>query len=191
MDDILRSLDEVLAHTQGMALPVAGVSHSEAFANVLQVGNHEELVCRTTVAEPGQAPGNAVNDVARQPPHLKFPSENQSAKASGGQEEKVLNKVSAGTTLMAASKLPVYATESNKSQRKRCVRAKLGAKPKCDACNEYFNCEKDRKRHLTKTKVHNAPVVARCSCGKTVTRKDAMRIHRKYCPRGTTEEPEA
>ena len=191
MDDILRSLDEVLAHTQGQVLPVASVSHSDAFRNVLQERSHE-VVCGATVAEPGQTPGDAVNGVALHRPQLKFQLKDQSSKASARYKGKVLNEVSAGTTLMAASKLPVYVAESNKAQRKKRVRAnKPAQKFKCDPCNKTFTLDKDLQRHLHKTKAHNAPVVARCSCGKTVTRKDAMRSHRKSCPRGTTEEPEA
>jgi hypothetical protein len=191
MDEILQSLDEVLANAQGQAQPVASVSYSEAFGIVLQERSHE-VVCGATVAEPGQTPGDAVNGVALRSPQLKFPSEDQSSKASGCHKEKVLNEVSAGTTLMAASKLPVYVTESNKAQKKR-RRTERGDKPPTTelmCCGWTFNCAKDLRRHKRTTKAHNAPVVARCSCGKGVTRKDAMTSHRQFC-RGTTEEPEA
>jgi hypothetical protein len=53
----------------------------------------------------------------------------------------------------------------------------------CDKCTQSkgkpvtFSCNKDLQRHLNRTVTHNAPPVARCSCGKTVTRKDATRIH--------------
>ncbi|KAH9995899.1 hypothetical protein BJV74DRAFT_911485 [Russula compacta] len=57
----------------------------------------------------------------------------------------------------------------------------------CEECTEAkgrsvsFNSNKDLMRHKSTTKAHNAQAVLRCSCGKTVTRKDAMRLHHKSC----------
>ena len=179
----------MLANTQGQGLLVAGVSHNEAFGNALEVRKHEEIMRRATVADPD-------NGVALRLPPLKFPWNIQSAAASGYYNEKVSNEVGAGTILLAASKSSVYIAESNKAQRKRRVHQTgnnpLDAELKCFECNKSFNSKKDLNRHLRTTKVHNGRVVARCSCGKTVTRKDALASHRRYC-RGTTEElePEA
>ena len=58
---------------------------------------------------------------------------------------------------------------------------------RCDECSQSrgklvtFTCMKDLRRHLNHTAIHNASPVARCSCGRTVVRKDAMRSHRKRC----------
>ncbi|KAH9956344.1 hypothetical protein BC827DRAFT_1232179, partial [Russula dissimulans] len=49
-----------------------------------------------------------------------------------------------------------------------------------------FTTKKDLKRHLMTTKMHKASPVARCSCGKTVTRLDAMKSHRRSCLEGRT-----
>lgn len=177
----------MLANTRGQGLPVAGVLHNEAFGNALGVRKHEEIMRRAAVADPD-------NGVALRLPPFKFPWNTQSATASGYyRNEKVLNEVGAGTTLMAASKSSVYTAEGNKAQRKRCAH-QMGNNPldtelKCHDCNKSFNSKKDLNRHLRTTKAHNGRIVARCSCGRTVTRKDAMASHRRYC-RGTTEELE-
>lgn len=175
----------MLANTRGQKLPVAGVSHSGALRR------HEELV-QATVAD-GQTLADAANDLALHHPLLKSRSNTQSSTASGHHNKEVLNEVGVGTTLMAAFKPSVYIAESNKAQRKRPVH-RTGNNPldtelKCSDCNKSFNSKKDLNRHLRTTKAHNGPIVARCSCGRTVTRKDAMASHRRYC-RGTTEEIE-
>ena len=67
--------------------------------------DEQELARRAAVAEPGsQTPGVAVDGVALRHPHLKLPSDNHGATASGSRLKKILNEVSAGTNLMAACK---------------------------------------------------------------------------------------
>jgi hypothetical protein len=65
----------------------------------------QELACRAAVTEPGsQTPGVTVNSVALRHPHIKLPSDNHGATASGSHSKKILHEVSAGTNLMAACK---------------------------------------------------------------------------------------
>ena len=164
----------------------------------------EQVVCGTAVvaASGGQTPGVTVNGVAPRSPQMRLLLENQSATTSGYHKQKVSLGVNAGTNLTAASESPTYVPESNKAQRvsgigpARTSRGRARASggdgtPANMCCGTSFKGKRELHRHRTTTKAHNAPVVARCTCGKTVTRKDAMRTHRKYCPRGTTEEPEA
>jgi hypothetical protein len=185
MKDLLWLNDVMLAQPQDQTrLPVADVQH--AF--------DQQPVCEAIVPpEPrGQTPGVAVNGVALRLPLLKLPSQDQSAMASGYHTRKILNEVSAGTNLMATSKSAVCVTESNEAQgkRRKSRTPRADKVHECKPCKKFFNSAKDLHRHLRSTRAHNAPPVAYCTCGKSVTRKDAMRSHRSYC-RGTTLEPEA
>ena len=62
---------------------------------------------------------------------------------------------------------------------------------RCDECTlskgrpVTFTSKKDLRRHLLHTNIHKAAPAARCSCGVTVTRKDAMRSHRRTCREST------
>jgi hypothetical protein len=104
--------DEVLADPQGQAqLPVADSFLNQAFNNALDT--EATLLCseiqesgrRAEVAEPGsQAPGVTISGVALRLPQVKFPSDNQSATASGQSPQEVSTKVSAGTSLMTVRK---------------------------------------------------------------------------------------
>ena len=99
----LGSGNPFLANWQGQTPLATGIWHNGAH-NIAP--HHEELVYRAAVAEPGtQTPGVAVNGVALRHPHLKFPTDNQGAAASGSHIKKILSKVSAGTSLMAARKM--------------------------------------------------------------------------------------
>jgi hypothetical protein len=150
-----------------------------------------QQVCGAVPPEPGiQTSGVTVNGVALRLPHVILPSDNQSAVAPGCYPRKIVTEVSAGTNLMATSRSAVYFTESNKAQGKiRKRRTPSDEVHECKPCKKTFNCKKDLRRHLRSTKAHNASPVAVCTCGKMVTRMDAMRSHRSYC-RGTTLQPE-
>jgi hypothetical protein len=52
-----------------------------------------------------------------------------------------------------------------------------------------FNCRKDLMRHRATTKAHGAHMVLFCSCGKGVTRRDAMKLHRRWCNGHTLPQP--
>ena len=149
-----------------------------------------QQVCGAVPPEPGiQTPGVTVNGVALRLPPVKLSSDNQSV-VSGCYPRKIVTEVSAGTNLMATSRSAVYFTESNKAQGKiRKRRMPSDEVHECKPCKKTFNCKKDLYRHLRTTKAHNATPVAVCTCGKSVTRIDAMRSHRSYC-RGTTLQPE-
>ena len=179
MMDLLLN-DVMLAQPQGPTrLPAEDVQHA-----------FDQPVCGAIAPlEPGsQTPGVTVG-VALRLPQLTLPSENRSATASKCYPRKVLNEVSAGTNLMATSRSAVYFAESNKAQGKRPKRGTPRADKvhECKPCKKFFNSKKDLHRHLRSTKAHNARPVAYCTCGKSVTRTDAMRSHRAYC-QGTTVE---
>jgi hypothetical protein len=158
----------------------------------------EPIVCRAAVAEPGcKTPGIANNGVALRLPPTKLPSENPSAVAPGCYLQRALTEVSAGsTTSRAVTEVP---------GKRRPSTRRAGVRPRVDKPNEFecerctkaqgfivsFTCPKDLRRHMETTKAHNARAVAYCSCGKSVTRRDAMRSHRRHCRRGTTVEPGA
>ena len=79
------------------------IAQSHEMTPEWRTSQYEELACRAAVANPGsQTPGVAVNGMARRRPQLKLPSDIQGATASGSHHQKVLNEVSAGTSLMAA-----------------------------------------------------------------------------------------
>jgi len=158
-----------LANWWGQTPLATGVWHNGAHSIA---PNHEdtpgrcisqELACRVAVAEPGsQTPGVAVNSVALRLPHLELPSDNHGATASGSHSKKILNET---------SQVVQY---------------------QCDECTQSkcrpitFSSKKDLHRHLTRTVTHNAPLVARCSCGKTVN-SEKMRCD---CIAGSAEEPQ-
>ena len=100
-----------LADWQGQTPSATGVwnggahniAQSHEITPACRMSQYEEPACRAAVAEPGsQTPGVAVNGMALRLPHLELPSDNQGATASGSHLQKILNKVSAGTNLMAA-----------------------------------------------------------------------------------------
>ncbi|KAN0103747.1 hypothetical protein V8E52_011669 [Russula decolorans] len=186
-EDLCGMGNEVLADPQGQTqLSVAGVRLSEAFNNALDVETtalwpeprrleeipsgvapgpgcttSQEPARRAAAAVPGgQAPGITINGEALRHPQLILQPDNQGASASGSSQQQNLTEPS---------------------------QAEPEAPFKCDDCTQSrgkpvtFSCRKDLERHLHRTVTHGAPAVARCSCGKTVTRKDAMRMHRKYC----------
>jgi hypothetical protein len=102
-----------LADRQGQTPLATGVWHNAAH-NIAShhemtpgrcIAQDEELACRAAVAELGsQTPGVAVNGVTLRNPQIKLPSDNHGAAASGSHLKKILNEVSAGTSLMAACK---------------------------------------------------------------------------------------
>ena len=209
MDKILRSLDEVQANVQGQALPVASISHSETSVGALKVRRgpawleEERLEVYGAAVSPGrQNPGVAVTGVTQHSPQIKLPSETRSATASGYSKPKDLTEVSAGSSLMAASESPTYRAEVNKAQGKRSDstesqigptrtgRGKArGDKPPATelvCCGRTFSCAANLRKHKRTTKAHGARPVGECSCGKPVTRRDAMASHRRYCDGTTT-----
>jgi hypothetical protein len=190
MKDLLWLNDVMLAQPQDQTrLPVAGIQHT-----------FDQPACGAIVLpEPGsQTPGIAINGEALRPPPLELPSDTQNATASGCYAQKISTRISAGTTANKAA--PEVPRDKRKpSARRTVVRSgvnKRATKFVCEECTKTegrlvsFNCEKDRQRHKRTTRAHNAPPVAFCSCGTSVTRRDAMKSHRAYC-RGTTVEPEA
>ncbi len=102
----LGSENAFLANWQGQTPSAAGVRNNGAGniapRNEITPGRRvsQELACRVAVVESGsQTPGVAVNSVALRLPHLKLPSDNQGATASGSHLQKISNEVSAGTNL--------------------------------------------------------------------------------------------
>ena len=143
------------------------------------------------IAEPGsQTPGVTIG-VALRLPQAKLPSDIQDAMASGYCPQKALAEVSTGTTLTATSKVAVEDKQAPRRRRvRRTERVSVPATElECGQCNRSFNCRKDLRRHQRSTKMHGAPEVAKCSCGKGVTRVDAMKSHRRFC-RGSTLPPD-
>ena len=143
-------------------------------------------------AEPGSLTPGVTVGVALRLPLAKLPSDIQSAMASGCyQQQKVLAEVSAGTTFTATSKVAVEDKQAPRRRRvRRTERTSVPATElECGQCNRSFNCKKDLRRHQRSTKAHGAPEVAKCSCGKGVTRVDAMKSHRRFC-RGSTLPPD-
>lgn len=163
----------------------------------------EQVVCGTAVvaASGGQTPGVTVNGVALRPPQSRLLLENRSATTSGYHKQKVSIGVSAETNPMAASKSPTFVPESNKAQGESRLsgigpartargraRASGGDEPPANmCCGTSFKGKRELRRHQTATKAHGAEPVGECSCGKTVTRRDAMASHRRYCKKGTTK----
>jgi len=184
----------------GMQLPVTDTYLDTAFKEALVVepssSQHGEAPRRdieiergaAVVVEPGsQAPGVADNGVAPRLPQLKFPSAIHNATAPGySAVQKDLIEVSSGTNLVPTANLTPIAQARRRSRRRRADQP--ATEYVCTRCTEAegiivsFNCRKDLKRHKRTTKAHNACIVEYCSCGKGVTRKDAMALHRKYCP---------
>jgi hypothetical protein len=137
-----------------------------------------------------QAPAVADNGVAPRGPLLKLPSPILGATAHGFPEKEDLIEVSPGTNLVPAAN----ATLNARARRRRTMRSRGSGsvdKPetrfKCEKCTDAvgfpvcFNCPKDLGRHQRTTKAHNASAVWRCECGRTGTRKDAWKSHRKHC----------
>jgi len=129
------------------------------------------------VAEPGvHTPGIAVacNGVAPHPPQSILPSTTIQSKASrcSAEQQKILIGTPGRTVV----------------SRRRAYRPVTDWI--CDECSWLqrqtvsFNSKKDLRRHKSTTKAHKAPPIARCSCGKTVSRKDALAIHWKSCRKG-------
>ncbi|KAN0107236.1 hypothetical protein V8E52_010367 [Russula decolorans] len=177
----LGSENGFLADWQAQTPLVTGVWSNGAFNNT---PDHEMIPRWTTsqeiqgrrviAAEPGsQAPGVTVNGVALRLPQAKLPSYNQSATASGFYaQEDLTQKVS-----KAAPKS--WGPRRNPSVPQRGFRC-----PECTRSEGKavtFKTERSLRRHLDKTKRHNAPSVLRCSCGTEVVREDAMYSHRKSC----------
>ena len=182
-------LNLMQAQLQGFTQPVADVQR--AF--------DQQLVCGAIVPpEPGiQTLGIALNGVAPRSPPLVLPSTILNATASGCYAQKILTEISAGTTTSKA--VPEAPGKRRKLSARRTgvhSRNKPVTKFVCDECTKTqghtvsFSCRKDLRRHIFHTKAHNARPVAFCSCGTSVTRKDAMRSHHASC-RGTTIEAEA
>ena len=148
------------------------------------------------VAGPGeQAPGIADNGVALRPRQLRLPSITLGTSALGiSLEQKILTEVGTGTSLSPANELAHHnATAGRQTRKTRQTRTRTRRVQKpstefvCEECTRRqgcivsFNCNKDLNRHRRTTKVHRGPAVAECSCGKTVSRKDARRLHRRHC----------
>lgn len=108
----LGSVNPYLADWQSQTPLAMGVWHNGAHNIAPQ---HEitsrryisqELACRAAVAEPEtQTPGVTVNGVSLRLPQCKLLAADQSATASGSCPQKVLPKVSAGTSLVTARKM--------------------------------------------------------------------------------------
>ena len=142
------------------------------------------------VAEPrNQAPDVSVNGVAPRLPLVKLPSAIQGETTLGCllEQQKILPEVGSGTNQLPATEV-VHNDPAGTKTRRTGQRTKrdqeLPTEHRCEECGSYFNCRKDLRRHRATTKVHGAPAVALCSCGTTVRRKDARRVHRRRC-RGT------
>ena len=142
------------------------------------------------------APGVAENGLALPPPPLKLPSAIHGATALGFPAvQKDLTEVSSGTNLIPTANVTFNAQERRRRRERSAVKPKAKPKPKlksvtefvCEECTSKlgwtvsFNCKKDLRRHQATTKAHGARNVAYCSCGKGVTRKDAMKSHRHGC----------
>jgi hypothetical protein len=156
-------------------------------------GDRENTERGAAVAKPGgQAPAFADDSLAPRRPHIGHPSDRQSATASGySPEQRVLSEVGSGTNPTPASNV----VPDTQRRRRRRRRADKPVTPfVCEDCTVVersevsFNCMKDLKRHQATTVTHNAPEILFCSCGKGVTRKDAMTLHHRYC-NGHTQEP--
>jgi hypothetical protein len=156
--------------------------------STLLSGENTERGGPQVVAKPeGQTSAFADNRLAPRRPLVIHPSDHQGATASGClPEQRVLPEVGSGTK-------PIPAGNVVPKPRNRRRQAKKPVTPSrfvCEECSEEgntvsFNCKKDLRRHLTTTKAHGASVILACSCGKGVTRRDAMAIHHKYCPGNT------
>ena len=113
-----------------------------------------ELGRRAAVGKPGiQTPRRCRQ---RHGPHLPLlkQTNNRGAAASGSHVQKVLNEVGGGTSLMSARKA-AYAGQGDQVYRVHTVEGQA-----CVA----FKTERNLQRHLTRTKMHNAQPVLRCSC---------------------------
>jgi hypothetical protein len=151
----------------------------------------QELERGATKAEElgSQTPGVA-NGVTLHHPPTRLPLEDPSAIAPGCYQREALAEVGAGSATSKA------ATEAHRKRKRLRVRKdKPATEFVCSACTKdqgrlvSFNCAKDLRRHIRTTKAHNARAVAFCSCGKSVTRRDAMKTHRKYCRSNTPGSP--
>jgi hypothetical protein len=152
-------------------------------------------VCGAAAEGPGGQTLGVADGVALHLLHMNLPSVSQNATASGCDPRKVSSGVGAGTT---GSKAIPKALEKRRDPSVRRtprtgVRSRVG-KPKfeCDECTKTrgrvvdFSCKKNLERHVTKSKVHNAPPIAICTCKKkkAVRRRDEMKSHRRYCRSG-------
>lgn len=180
----------MLADTQGQT-QLNGVSENAPEVESISAWPGFLQVCGADDAKPrGQTLGIA-NSVAPASPPLKLPSDNPSIIASGCYAQKISSESSAGTT--ASSALLAVLRRPNPSARQINVCSRINKKLVCEECTKTrgrlvsFNCRKDLGRHMRTTKAHNARAVARCSCGKTVTRKDAKKSHRRCCPGSWSE----
>lgn len=181
MMDLLLN-DVMLAQPQDLARqPVEDVQHA-----------FDQPVCGAIAPlEPGsQTPDVTVGVALHLPPTIP-PWDIQGMTASRCYPLKNLAEVSAGTTLTATSEAAAEDKQAPRRRRvRRTARANIPATElECGQCNRSFNCKKDLRRHQRSTKAHGAPEVAKCSCGKGVTRIDAMKSHRRFC-RGTTLPPD-
>jgi len=159
--------------------------------------DNQPIVGHFPVAEPGcYAPGVAENGVAPRPPHVKLSSATHCATALGFPAvQKDLAEVGSGTNLIPTANVTFNSQERRHRRGRSAVKPKAKPKPKlkpvtnfiCEDCTSArgtmvgFNCQKDLKRHRATTKAHGARLVLKCSCGKGVTRKDAMRLHHRWC----------
>ena len=151
------------------------------------------------VAEPGcHHPGVAENGVAPPSPQLKLTSAIHRATALGFHAvQQDLTEASSGTNLIPTANVTSNAQERRRSRGRWAGKTKAKAKPKpkpkpmtefvCEECTlargvtVSYNCAKDLKRHKRTTKAHAARNVLFCSCGKGVTRMDAMKLHHRWC----------
>lgn len=148
------------------------------------------------VAEPGYPPGVAENSVAPRLPQTELPSAIHCATAHGfSAVQKDSFEVSSGTNLIPTAHVTFNSQERRRLRGRSAVKPKAKPKPKLKPVTEFvcgectsargsivsFNCQKDLRRHKATTKAHGARLVLKCSCGKGVTRKDAMRLHHRWC----------
>ncbi|KAI0290267.1 hypothetical protein B0F90DRAFT_628853 [Multifurca ochricompacta] len=138
-----------------------------------------------------QAPEVAVNSMAQRRPRFKFPSVIHSAKALEYMlEPDNLTEVGSGTILALGTvqAVQVPSAELSTPVRKTLVDREW-AEYICEECTKLqghvvsFNCRKDLNRHRSTTKVHKESAVAISSCGRTIMRKDGIKLHLQHCNR--------
>src|SRR6266850_358076 len=135
----------------------------------------------------GQAPAVADKSVAPHRPLLILPPAILGARAHGLNEKEDLIEVSPGTNLVPAVDATLDDRARRRTMRSRGIVDKPGTRFKCEECTDAkgspvtFNCPKDLGRHQRTTRAHNASAVWQCECGRSGTRKDAWKSHRKHC----------